>query len=95
MSTKTPGETKGLLGTLMYLAFGLMIYVVLFQPETGFSWADPWVYIVAVFWPFALIYKFTIAIVLLIVIAVVIGFVYRWATGWRGRRSNGDTPDFR
>ena len=95
MTMKTPGETKGLLGTLMYLAFGLMIYVVLFQPETGFTWANPWVYIVAVFWPFALIYKFTVAILVLIAIAVVIGFIFRKAANWRGSRSNGDTPDFR
>ena len=93
MSPKAPSDTKGLLGTLMYLAFGLMIYVVLFQPESGFSWANPWVYIVAVFWPFALIYKFTVTIVLLIVIAVALGFVFRRAADWRGRRSNGDTPD--
>ncbi len=61
---KSRAESKGILGTFMYLAFGLMVYVVLFEPDTGFSWANPWVYIVSAFWPFALIYKFTVAIVI-------------------------------
>lgn len=80
------GESKnsgGILGPLMYLAFGLLVYVVLFQPDTGFSWANPWVYIVAVFWPFALIYKFTIAILLLVVIAVAIAFAFKQVKRWR------------
>ena len=83
---KSTGDSKGILGTLMYLAFGLLVYVVLFQPEAGFSWANPWVYIVAVFWPFALIYKFTVAIVLLIVIAVAIAVTFNKIANWRGRR---------
>ncbi len=83
---KSSGDSKGILGTLMYLAFGLLVYVVLFQPEAGFTWANPWVYIVAVFWPFALIYKFTVAIVLLIVIAIAIAFTFDKVTSWRGRR---------
>ena len=73
---KSRAESKGILGTFMYLAFGLMVYVVLFEPDTGFSWANPWVYIVSAFWPFALIYKFTVAIVLLVVIAIVIVALY-------------------
>jgi len=86
----TSDDSKGILGTLMYLAFGLLVYVVLFQPEAGFSWANPWVYIVAVFWPFALIYKFTVAIVLLIVIAIAIAATFKMITGRRGRRGGRD-----
>ena len=76
-------NSGGFLGPLMYLAFGLLVYVVLFQPETGFSWANPWVYIVAVFWPFALIYKFTIAILLLVVIAIAMAFAFKKIKRWR------------
>ena len=74
-------DAKSSLGTLMYLAFGLLVYVVLFQPETGFSWADPWVYIIAIFWPFALIYKFTIVLLILIAIAIIVPLVYRKVAG--------------
>ncbi len=87
MAMKKIAESRGMLRTLMYLAFGLMVYVVLFEPDAGFSWADPWVYIVAVFWPFALIYKFTVAIVLLIVIAAAIAFAFARINAWRDRRS--------
>ncbi len=88
------GESRGMLGTLIYLAFGLLVYLVLFEPESGFSWADPWVYIVAVFWPFALIYKLTVAIVLLIVIAAAIAFAYGRLDKWRRRRSGRHPPGF-
>ena len=84
-------DSQGILGAFMYLAFGLMVYVVLFEPESGFSWADPWVYIVAAFWPLALIYKFTVAIVLLALIAVAVVAVYRTFAGKRDRR-RGPTP---
>ena len=76
-------NSGGILGPLMYLAFGLLVYVVLFQPDSGFSWANPWVYIVAVFWPFALIYKFTIAILLLVVIAIAMAFAFNRIKRWR------------
>ncbi len=78
------GESRGMLGTLIYLAFGLLVYLVLFEPESGFSWADPWVYIVAVFWPFALIYKLTVAI----------AFAYDRLDKWRRRRSGRHPPGF-
>ena len=92
---KSGNESKGILGTLMYLAFGLLVYVVLFQPETGFSWANPWTYIVAVFWPFALIYKFTVAIVVLVLIAIALAFVIRKLSNWRHRLSDPGGPDRR
>lgn len=34
--------------TIGYLTFGLLMYLVF---NTGFSWADPWLYVWMVFWP--------------------------------------------
>ena len=63
---KNRSDSGELLITLAYLAFGLMVYVLFFTPESGFSWADPWVFIIAVFWPIALIFKFVWLILVLI-----------------------------
>ena len=91
---KSRTDSKGILGTLMYLAFGLMVYVVLFQPESGFSWANPWTYIVAVFWPFALIYEFFIILFWGVLIALAAIGIYHLLTdlGRRRSASNDDEP---
>jgi hypothetical protein len=67
-------------GTLIYLAVGLFFYTVLYAPEV-FTWYDPWVYIIAILWPFAVMWELA-WIILYILLAIVAGgliyFGYEW-----------------
>ena len=64
-----------LFSTMTYLAIGLFIYMVGYSPET-FSWNDPWIYIISVLWPFALMWELTVIVFYFAVIATIIGLMY-------------------
>lgn len=57
---------------LASLIIGLLAYLWL-GDYTVFSWADPWLYVYMVFWPFILIYYFFLWVA---GIAIVCGIVY-------------------
>lgn len=50
---------EGILSTAIYLAIGLAIYMWLGLPAGAvFSWAEPWLYIYALLWPFVVLWAF-------------------------------------
>ena len=66
------------LGTVIYLAIGLFFYAVWYMPEV-FTWNDPWLYIVVVLWPFAVMWEM---MVILFYLALIVGFVAILAYGY-------------
>lgn len=61
-----------------YLIIGLVMYLW-FGEFTVFSWADPWLYVYAMFWPLVLIYNIAYWMLIVVVLMlVVVGAGYLW-----------------
>lgn len=54
-------QIKGLGGAIVYLGIGFLVYMLIYAPDV-FTWNDPWVYIIAALWPFALAWEFLVII---------------------------------
>jgi len=76
---------EGVLGAAVYLALGLAVYMWLgIDAGVVFSWAEPWLYIYGLLWPFILLYYF-LKWAMIAVVLIGAGF-FIWAmTGGRGR----------
>jgi len=64
-------QIKGLGSVIIYMAIGFLVYMLLYAPDV-FAWSDPWIYIIAALWPFALIWEF---LVIIFWIALAVGVV--------------------
>ena len=72
------------LGTLVYLAVGLFFYAVWYSPEV-FTWNDPWIFIIMVLWPIAVMWELA-WIVLYILLAIVIIALIWFGCEWIGEK---------
>lgn len=54
-------QIKGLGGAIVYLGIGFLVYMLIYAPNV-FTWNDPWLYIIAALWPFALAWEFLVII---------------------------------
>jgi len=77
-------QIKGLGGTIVYLAIGFLVYMLIYAPDV-FVWGDPWIYIIAALWPFALAWEFFVIILWLLLFIVCAGVVYIVYDYFRGR----------
>lgn len=67
-------EIKGFGGLVVYLGIGFLVYMLIYVPDV-FTWGDPWLYIVAALWPFALAWEFLVIIFWIAVAIAAICFV--------------------
>ena len=72
-------QTKGLLGTFLYLMLGLVSYLIL-GDFTVFAWIDPWVYIYMALWPIIWIWNFVVWIVIIGAIVFAGIVIHEWWT---------------
>lgn len=76
-------KISGLLGACVWLGFGLLSYIMIGEYSV-FMWADPWVYVYMVFWPFIwawTIFWWALAVVIVIVLVIVL-WEYASNKGW-------------
>lgn len=77
-------------GMIVYLTIGLLLYMVLYLPEV-FTWNDPWIFIIMVLWPFAIMWELAwimLYILLIIAAGVLIYFGYEWIKEkFRGKKA--------
>lgn len=70
-ATKTIETTVSLgspLAVLCYLAIGLLLYLLFgVEPSATFTWADPWLWIYMVLWPFCAIFWIIIFVIAIVV----------------------------
>jgi len=62
---------KGFAATAVYFGIGLLVYLLLYAPDV-FVWSNPWVYIVTVLWPFALLWEFLYILMWIVIIVIVV-----------------------
>lgn len=81
----------------IYLAVGLLVYLLLYAPPDGVDWTNPWVYIVTLAWPFALAYEFIVIVLIVALAAVLIGVatyhLRPWVMDALSRRPRGEGRD--
>lgn len=69
------GLVTSILCAAVYLALGLGVFLLI-GDFTVFTWADPWLYVYGLLWPFILMYHFlkwaVIAIVLIGLVFIVV-----------------------
>lgn len=61
------------IGSIGSLVIGLLVYLLLGDYQV-FSWADPWLYIYMLFWPFVLLFKFLFWALIIAVVIFVIAY---------------------
>ena len=59
------------ISAIIYLGIGFLVYMLIYAPDV-FVWSDPWIYIIAALWPFALAWEF---LVIIFWIALAVGAV--------------------
>lgn len=62
------------ISAIIYLGIGFLVYMLIYAPDV-FVWSDPWIYIIAALWPFALAWEFLVIIFWIILVIVAIGLV--------------------
>ena len=65
---------QNLVGLAVYLGIGLLVYLLLYAPAV-FSWANPWVYVVALLWPLALAWEIIWVVIWIFIIVVVAAII--------------------
>lgn len=72
------------ISAIIYLGIGFLVYMLIYAPDV-FVWSDPWIYIIAALWPFALMWEFLVIIFYIILVIVAIGLVCFSYDYFRGR----------
>lgn len=67
-------QIRGFGGAIIYLGIGFLVYMLIYVPDV-FTWGDPWLYIIAALWPFALAWEFFVIIFYIILVIAAIGLV--------------------
>lgn len=78
------------LGTVVYLTIGLFFYAIWYMPEV-FTWNDPWLYIIVVLWPFAVMWEIAVITFYLAMIGI-FGFIVYLIYDRIRCKINGTTP---